>query len=225
MDLQGILLEPAKTVLAQISQFLVNILLVLIILIIGWVISKFVKTIVMRVLKVVRLDSLSESIELDSLLSKGGIHYSLSELIGIVCYWLVLLVTFVVAINAIGLPVAADLLSKVVLYIPNVIAAIFILILGMFIASLLRNIIQTTASNAGISHVNALGKIVEVMIIVFAVAIALEQLNIGAKIIELIVGILLGSMGLAMGLAFGLGCKDIAARYTSDFIDKLKTKK
>jgi len=225
MGLQGILLEPARTVLAQISQFLVNILLVLIILFIGWVISKLVKTIVTRVLKVVKLDSLSERIELDDLLSKGGIHYSLSELIGIVCYWLVLLVTFVVAINAIGLPVAADLLSKVVLYIPNVIAAIFILILGMFIASLLRNIIQTAASNAGISHVNALGKIVEIMIIVFAIAIALEQLNIGAKIIELIVGILLGSMGLAVGLAFGLGCKDIAARYTSDFIDKLKTKK
>jgi uncharacterized protein YebE (UPF0316 family) len=89
----------------------------------------------------------------------------------------------------------------------------------------LRNIIHTTASNAGISHVNALGKIVEVIIIVFAIAIALEQLNIGAKIIELIVGILLGSMGLAVGLAFGLGCKDIAARYTSEFIDKLKTKK
>ena len=225
MDLQGILLEPAKTVLAQISQFLVNILLVLIILVIGWVISKLVKTIVTRILKVVKLDSLSERIGLDSLLSKGGMHYSLSELIGIICYWLVLLVTFVVAINAIGLPVAADLLSKVVLYIPNVIAAIFILILGMFIASLLRNIIQTAASNAGISHVNALGKIVEIMIIVFAIAIALEQLNIGAKIIELIVGILLGSMGLAVGLAFGLGCKDIAARYTSDFIDKLKTKK
>ena len=225
MGLQGILLEPARTVLAQISQFLVNILLVLIILIIGWVISKLVKTIVTRVLKVVKLDSLSERIGLDGLLSKGGMHYSLSELIGTVCYWLVLLVTFVVAINAIGLPVAADLLSKVVLYIPNVIAAIFILILGMFIASLLRNIIQTAASNAGISHVNALGKIVEIMIIVFAIAIALEQLNIGAKIIELIVGILLGSMGLAVGLAFGLGCKDIAARHASDFIDKLKTKK
>ena len=225
MGLQGILLEPARTVLAQISQFLVNILLVLIILVIGWVISKLVKTIVTRVLKVVKLDSLSERIGLDGLLSKGGMHYSFSELIGIICYWLVLLVTFVVAINAIGLPVAADLLSKVVLYIPNVIAAIFILILGMFIASLLRNIIQTAASNAGISHVNALGKIVEIMIIVFAIAIALEQLNIGAKIIELTVGILLSSIGLAVGLAFGLGCKDIAARHASDFIDKLKTKK
>ena len=225
MDLQGILLEPARTVLAQISQFLVNILLVLIILIIGWVISKFVKTIVTRLLKVVKLDSLSESIELDSLLSKGGIHYSLSELIGLVCYWLVLLVTFVVAINAIGLPVAADLLSKVVLFIPNVIAAIFILILGMFVASLLKNIIQTAAANAGIAHVNVLGKTIEIIIIVISIGIAMKQLNIDASIIDKIVIIVLGSIGLALGLSFGLGCKDIAARYTSDFIDKLKTKK
>ena len=225
MDLQGILLEPARTVLAQISQFLVNILLVLIILVIGWVISKFVKTVVTRLLKVVKLDSLSESIELDGLLSKGGIHYSLSELIGIVCYWLVLLVTFVVAINAIGLPVAADLLSKVVLFIPNVIAAIFILILGMFIASLLKNIIQTAAANTGIAHVNVLGKTIEIIIIVISIGIAMKQLNIDASIIDKIVIIVLGSIGLALGLSFGLGCKDIAARYTSDFIDKLKTKK
>ena len=225
MGLQGILLEPARIVLTQIGQFLVNILLVLIILVIGWVISKFVQTIVTRILKVVKLDSLSERIELDGLLSKGGIHYSLSELIGAVCYWLVLLVTFVVAINAIGLPVAADLLSKVVLFIPNVIAAIFILILGMFVASLLKNIIQTAAANAGIAHVNVLGKTIEIIIIVISIGIAMKQLNIDASIIDKIIIIMLGSIGLAMGLAFGLGCKDIAARHASDFIDKLKTKK
>jgi len=225
MGLQGILFEPAKTVLTQISQFLVNILLVLIILVIGWIISKLVKTVITRILKAIQLDSLSERIELDSLLSKGGLQYSLSELIGIVCYWLMLLVTFVVAVNAIGLTIAADLLNQVVLFIPNVIAAIFILILGMFVASLLRNITQTAATNAGIAHVNVLGKTIEIIIIVISIGIAMKQLNIDASIIDKIVIIVLGSMGLAIGLSFGLGCKDIAARYTSDFIDKLKTKK
>ena len=225
MGLQGILFEPAKTVLTQISQFLVNILLVLIILVIGWIISKLVKTVITRILKAIQLDSLSERIELDSLLSKGGLQYSLSELIGIVCYWLMLLVTFVVAVNAIGLTIAADLLNQVVLFIPNVIAAIFILILGMFVASLLRNITQTAATNAGIAHVNVLGKTIEIIIIVISIGIAMKQLNIDASIIDKIVIIVLGSMGLAIGLSFGLGCKDIAARYTSDFIDNLKTKK
>lgn len=224
MDWQGVLLEPAKTLFVRISEFLVNTLLVIIILIIGWVISKLIKTIVTKVLKAIRIDNLSERIKLDTLLAKGGLQYSLSALVGVICYWLALLVTFVVAINAIGLTIAADLLNQVVLYIPNVIAAIFILIAGMFIASLLKTIIQTAASNAGISHINLLGKVVEIAVIVFTIAIALEQLKIGAKIIELMVGVMLGSIGLAVGLAFGLGCKDIAARTMSDFVDKVKKK-
>ncbi len=222
---QVVLLEPARTVLSQISQFFVNILLVLIILIIGWMISNLIKAIVTKGLRTIKLDDLSDRIELDSLLAKGGIKYSLSELLGVIAYWLFLLVTVVVAINAIGLTVAADLLNRIVLYIPNVVAAIFILILGMFVAKLLSNIVQTAAINAGVSHSTMLGKIVEVVVVVFAAAITLEQLNIGAKIIELVVSIILASIGLGAALAFGLGCKDIAAKATSEFIEKIKTKK
>ncbi len=225
MSWQLILVEPARVVLAQVGQFLVNVLLVVIILIIGWMISKLIRTLVTRVLKAVRLDSLSERIELDKLLVKGGIPYSLSEIVGVVCYWLALLVTFVVAINAIGLTVAAALLNQIVLYVPNVITAIFILIFGMFAATLMKNVIQTAAANAGIAQANLLGKVVEVIIVVFAITIVLQQLNIGARIIELAISIVLGSIGLAAALAFGMGCKDIAARHLSDLIDKVKSKK
>ena len=225
MSWQAVLLEPAKTVITQIGQFLINVLLMIIILIIGWMISKIIKGLVVRILKAVKLDDLSERIELDNLLAKGGIQYSLSELIGVICYWLALLVTFVVAINAIGLTVAADLLNTVVLYIPNVIAAIFVLILGIFVASLLKSIVQTAANNAGIAQSNLLGKVVEIAVAVFAIAIALQQLNIGARIIELAISVLLGSIGLAVALAFGIGCKDIAAKIMADLLDKIKSKK
>lgn len=222
---QIVLLEPARTVLGQIGQFLVSLLLVLIILLIGWIISKVIKALVIKALRAIKLDDISDRIELDSLLEKGGISYSLSELIGVICYWLALLVTFMVAINAIGLSIAAELLNKIVLYIPNVIAAIFILILGMFVATVLRNIVQTAASNAGLAQTKLVSKIVEVIIIVFAVVAALEQLKIGISITEMTVSIILGSLGLGLALAFGLGCKDIAGKAVEEFVDKLKSKK
>ena len=221
---QVILLEPAKLVLSQIGQFLVSLLLVIVILIFGWIVSRIVKAVVIKVLQSVKLDVLSERIELKNLLDKGGIKYTLSELLGVVCYWLALLVTFVVAINAVGLTIAADLLNRVVLYIPNIIAAIFILILGMFVATLLRNIVYTAATNAGLSQVKLLGRVVEIATLVFAAAIALEQLNIGAKIIELIVGITLASFGFGLALAFGLGCKDLVARHVNEFIERMSKK-
>lgn len=222
---QIVLLEPAKLILDQIGQFLINVLLVLVILIIGWLVAKLIKTVVTSVLRTLRFDALSERIELDSLLAKGGIKYSLSELLGIIAYWLAILVTFMVAVNAIGLTIAADLLNRVVLYIPNVVAAIFILILGMFVSTLLRNIIQTIATNAGLSEEKLLGKIVEVLVMIFAIVMALEQLNIGATTLQLALSIVLAAIGLGIALAFGLGCKDIAARAVSEFLDKIKSKK
>ena len=219
---QMLLVEPAKTVFAQMYQFMVNVLLVIVILIIGWILSKLIKALVVKGLRVVRLDELSSRIELDNLLAKGGINYSLSELIGVICYWVGMLITFVVAVNAVGLTIAADLLNRIVLYVPNVIAAIFILILGMFFATLLKNFVQAGANNAGVVHANFLAQLVNTIVIVFAVAIAMEQLNIGAKIIELTVTVVLGSLGLGLALAFGLGCKDLMGKIVGDFVGKFR---
>ena len=221
---QIVLLEPARTVLAQISQFLVNALLVIIILLIGWLVSKVIRSLVTKALKTVKLNELSSRIELDKLLGKGGITYTLSDLIGVICYWLGILITFMVAVNSIGLTIAADLLNKVVLYIPNVIAALFILILGMFVSTLLKNIVQTAANNAGLSQGKLLSQVVETVVIAFAIFVGLEQLQIGIRITQLTISIVLGSLGLGLALAFGLGCKDIAGKFIAELVEKLKKK-
>ncbi len=217
------LVPSARMVLVQVGQFVSSVLLVLILFIIGWLVSKYViKNGVTSLLKALRLDALSRRIDLDSILAKGGINNGLSDLVGIICYWLSLLVTFVVALNAVGLTVAADLLQKIVLFVPNIIAAVFILIVGMFAAVLLRNIVRVSANNAGISQANLFGNIAEVVIMVFAAAMALEQLQIGGRIIDLTISIILGSFGIGFALAFGLGCKDIVGKSVGDFLSKLK---
>ncbi|MCG8432089.1 MAG: hypothetical protein MJA29_13070 [Candidatus Omnitrophica bacterium] len=222
---QHVLLEPARSVFAQIGSFLISILLVVFILIVGWVVSKTVRTVVTKGLRLLKLDELSDRIELDNLLEKGGIGYSLSELVGLLSYWVCLLVTLIVAVNAVGLTIAADLLNKVVLYVPNVVAAIVILILGMFVATLLKNIVQTAANNAGFTQGAFLSKLVEIIIIAFVVFIALEQLNIGIRVTELTLAIILGSVGLGCALAFGLGCKEQAGKFVEELINKMKSGK
>ncbi len=224
-ELQLLLVEPAKTVIAQISQFFVNILLVLIILLLGWLVSKLIKFLITKLLKSIKVDDLSERVEFDDLLSKGGIPYTLSELIGIVFYWLSLLITFIMAINAMGLTIANDLLNRLVLYIPNIIAGVFILILGMFVATMLRNIVQTAATNAGLSQSKLLAKLVEVVVVIFAVLVSLEQLGIAPRLIELIVSIFLASFGLAFALAFGFGCQDTARNFINGLVEKFKNRK
>lgn len=219
---RDVLVEPTKMVFAQVGQFVVGAFLVIFILFIGWVISKIIRTVVTKLLKALKLDELSSQIGLRSILTNGGINYPLSTLVGDICYWLAVLVTFVVALNAVGLTIAADLLQRISLFIPNIIAAIFILIVGMFAAVIMKNIVKTAASSAGISQDNLLSQITEVVIIVFAVAMALEQLQIGAGIVQLTITIILGSFGLGFALALGLGCKDIVAKSAEGFLKKFK---
>jgi len=224
-ELRLVLIEPARIILSQVSQFLMTVLLVLIILLIGWIISGVIKSLVTKALKTIKLDGLAERIELDTLLAKGGMTYTVSELIGVIFYWIGILVTFVVAMNAIGLPVAAELLNKVILYVPNIIVAIFILILGMFMSTVLKNIVQTAAANTGVSQSSLLARIVETVVIVFVVMIALDQLGINTKVIEDNLKIIIATLGLGLALAFGLGCKDLAGKFVAELIEKAKSKK
>ncbi|MDD5454092.1 MAG: hypothetical protein PHW62_01135 [Candidatus Ratteibacteria bacterium] len=223
IDFQGTLVEPINSILTQIGHFTVSVLKVLLILLVGWLISKFIIQFgITKILKFLKLDKLSKRIEFETILKKGGIDISLSELVGVICYWIALLVTFIVALNAAGLTTAAELLNQIVLFIPNIIAAIFILVAGMLVAVVLKTIVKTASSNAGIAQAKLLSKITEVVVVVFAIAMALEQLQIGATVINTLITIVLGAIGLGFALALGLGCKDIVGKSVSGFIDRLK---
>ena len=224
--LKEIVVVPVQNILLQAGSFISALAAVILILLVGWIIAKMVKSMVIRILDIFQIDSTAEKVGVDKILSKGGIKYSISELIGVLCYWLIMLITLIIAIGTVNLnQQAATVLNTIVLYIPKVISAIFILVLGAFFASFVNSAVKTAAANVGIGQANILGKIAQVLIIVFAVAITFEQLQIGSYIISMGISVLLASLGLGLALAFGLGCKDIAGKVTQDMIDKLKSKK
>lgn len=224
MEWKELLVDPFKEMLTRFFGFLPTLVKVLVVLIVGWLIAKLIQRIVTRGLKLLKLDILAERCGIHRFLSRGEIKHTLSELLGILVYWFMLIAVGITVINTLGLTVAEDLFSKIVLYIPKVIASIFILVLGMFFATFMNTTVRTASSNIGISYARFLGQLTQVAIIIFSIAIAAEQLNIGTRIISSLVTILLGSVGLAVGLAFGLGCKDMAARFLQEWIEKTKSK-
>lgn len=220
-----IVIDPIRETLTKVGTFVPILIGVLFILVVGWLVAKVIQRLVTRILKLVRLDVASERAGIANFLAKGEIKYTLSELIGMLIYWLVMLIVFVTAVDALGLKVAAQLLDKIVLYLPNVVVSIFILSLGTFVAVFLGGIVRTAATNAGVAFARLLGQLSQLIVIVFAIAMALEQLNIGTRIIAISLNVILGAIGLACALAFGLGCKDLAAKFVSDLIEKVKVKK
>lgn len=213
--------EVSKTVFMEMAQVAVALLLVIILLIAGLCLSHIIKVVAIRALKGLRFDEIFSRTPLARVLEKSGMRYSLSETMGTLCYWIGLLVSLGVILNATGLTIAAELINKIILYIPNAIVAVAILILGILGASILNSLITTIALNSGIKNARILGRAAETAIIIFVSIMALEQLKIKVMILETTVGIILASAGLAFAIALGLGCKDVAGKAIIRLIEKI----
>jgi hypothetical protein len=224
MDWSVIVIEPVKAMLIRAATFLPTLIGILVILIVGWIVAAILKSVVVKLLKTIQFDVASEKSGLSDILRKGGIKNTLSELIGGLIYWVIMLLVFMAALNALGMTVVASLLDKVILYIPNVIAAIFIISLGIFFASIIGSIVMTASMNAGIKQAKLLNQVTQTVIVVFAAIMTLEQLNIATTVLTTTITVLLASIGLAIAIAVGLGSKDIAGKLMQELLDNLKRK-
>lgn len=206
---------------AKMAIYLPQLVGAIILLIIGLLIAKAIEKVAVQILKLARFDVLSEKAGIASMLAKGEIKQTLAELLGVVIYWLLVLVSVIIALNAVGLT-AAGFLDKVASYAGNVVLAIFVLVLGLFFAALISSIVRTAASNAGVSTAKNLGQVAQIVIVVITVLTVLPMLGVRTTIIDLAISIVLASAGLALALAFGLGSKEVAGRIVSEFVDKWK---
>lgn len=216
MDWQTFIVEPTKEMLTRIANFIPILIGALAILIVGWIVAKIIKGLVNRILAVIRFDVIAEKAGVSNILSKGGIKFTARQMISGLAYWLVMIMVLVMVVNALGLTVASQLLEGLLAYIPKVIAAIFVLVLGMFLGNIVSGIIRTTASNANLPKPQMLGNISQWAIVIFAATISLVQLGIAPLLVASTFNILFGGICLALALAFGLGGKDIAAKYLED---------
>ncbi len=216
MDWQTLIIEPVKGMLTRIANFVPSLVAALAILIVGWIIAKIIKGLVNRVLAVIRFDVIAEKAGVSSVLSKGGAKLTARQMVSGLAYWLVMIMVLVMAVNALGLTAASQVFEGLLAYIPSVIAAIFILVLGMFLGTIVSGVIRTIASNANLPKPQMLGKISQWAIVIFAVAISLVQLRIAPALVVQTFSILFGGICLALALAFGLGGKDAAAKYLED---------
>jgi len=206
----------------KIVAFLPMLIGAIIIFVIGIIIAKLVKMAIVRLLKIIRFDSATEKTGIIGLLQKGNIIIAPSEIIGSLIYWFIMIFVLIASLDALGLPVVSDILNNIFLYIPNVVAAIIVLILGLLFANLLSSIVQTAASNAGLKTSEALGKSSYYAVIFFSISIALTQLKIGEAVVTAAFIIAFGAVALALAISFGLGGKEIAGEYLKRWLEGKK---
>ena len=144
------------------------------------------------------------------------------RILPLLIYWFVMILAIIASLDAMGLPIVSDILNDIFLYIPNVVAAIVVLVLGFLLGSLLSAVVRTAASNAGLAAPEGMGNAALYSVVIFSVSVALIQLGIGEEIVISAFTIAFGATALALALAFGLGGRDIAADYLKRMLEEKK---
>ena len=220
MELTTIVIGAWNAFSTKVMGFIPNLIGAIIIFIAGWLLARLLKLGAVKLLKLIKFDTAGEKTGLIEFLQKGNITKTPTEIVGTLIYWFIMILVLIASLDALGLPIVSDMLNEVFLYIPNVVAAVIVLILGMLFGNLLSAIVRTTASNAGIAAADGLGKAALYAIVLFSASIALVQLGIGEDIVESAFIIAFGATALALAIAFGLGGKDLATDLLKKWLEE-----
>ncbi len=195
----------------QMASFIPQLLAALVILFLGWMLAKVARSGIMRLLKALNFDKVTEKSGLEAFLKHAELDVSLATVLGNLIYWLIILVMIVTVANSLGLTMVAELFNKVVFYIPNVIVAILVLVFGTILARFINRIVFAWLNNVGFDGAVTVSTFSEYAMMIFVFFIAMEQLQIANELLTAAFIIAFGAFGLAFAIAFGLGAKDWAA--------------
>ena len=204
-------LEPLRAFLRQAAELAPRVVLALVVLIVGWLIAKLVRFAIARALRAINFKVLTERAGLDAFLRNGGIRADTTELIALLCYWVVILGALIVGFNGLGLSYVTDLLAKVVLFVPRVLVALVILAFGSYFARVVGDAVCAYFRNVQMQDADLLGRLAQYALLTFVVLIALDQVAVGGDIVRQTFLIILACVVFALALAFGLAGREWAA--------------
>lgn len=222
MEQVDIFVASLATFWTQLASFVPQLIAALLLLFIGWMLAKVARTGVRRLLTALKFDKITEKSGLEAFMQHAELELSLAGVIGNLVYWLIILVMIVTVANSLGLQMVADLFNKVVLYIPNVIVAILVLVFGTILARFINRMVFAWLNNVEFEGALTVSTFSEYAMMVFVFFIAMEQLQIANELLTAAFIIAFGAVGLAFAIAFGMGAKDWAGRVIEKITDNKK---
>jgi hypothetical protein len=216
------LLEPLHHLYDQLVAFIPKLLgmafLILIGFVLGWIACKLIR----KSLVAMRFDKLCAQIGLTAILERGSINKPASELLASIVYWLIVLNFFMIGLRTIDEAVMSAVFSRFFAYLPNLIVAIFIFVAGSMMSRFISRSVLIGAVNAQLHSAKLLSAGVNVLMLIFVLSLALEQLGIGKSTIVATFSIVFGGVVLGLAIAFGLGGKDLARQFLEQRLRRKK---
>ena len=194
----------------KIAAFLPNLMAALLILMVGILIAKLLTGGVVKLLNRLGFNNLCDRIGLSAAISKAGVQKTPAEVVGKFIYVFMLLVIFISTAETLGLQRITVILDDFILYLPKVLGALFVVMVGMFIAHVAKQSIQTAISNMGMEYASSVARIAQIIIFATTFSLAVGQLEIETRMLNMVFGILLGCIGIAAAISLGLGTRSVS---------------
>ncbi len=206
------------TLWGNVAGFLPRFIAAIVVFLVGWLIAVLIAKLVWHVIKLIQLDRGLEAIGFKKIWERSGYKLNSPYLFYELVKWFFIVVFLMAATDILGLVQVTEFLRSVVYYLPNVFVAAFVLLIGVLVAKFLEGVVRGSVKAAQLVSANVLGSLAKWVVIVFALLVALNQLQVAEEIIRIVITGLVAAGALALGLSFGLGGRS----HAEDFIGKMR---
>src|ERR1700704_83387 len=183
-----------------------------VILIIGWIIASALATAVAAILRTVKFNDLAQRAGISGFVQRMGVHTDAAGFLANIVKWFVRLIVLVTAFDALGLPAVSQVLQQILLWLPNLIVALVVLVIAGLAANALAGLVRGATAESGLGNPDLLATIARVSVWAFAIVIAVDQIGIATTIVNTLFMATVGAVAIAFALAFGLGGRETAAQ-------------
>lgn len=215
-DVQVLLMDMLKGAVNVVPK----IAMALVILVLGFIVARVLRSIVKKVLVAAKVDKVGESLNRVDIVSKANMKIELSSIFSKALYYFVMLIVLILSSTALGMPEVTNLIKDILLFIPNLLVALIIMILGTLLADALKEMVGTALKSLGVPSANMIASVLFYFLFINIVMIALKQANIQTDFLAQNISILIAGVIAAFAIGYGLASKDTMANLLASVYGK-----
>ena len=195
-----------------------------VIFLVGYILAKIVRTIVLRLLAAVGVDRLADRLLKIEIFQKSNVDIVPSRVVSGALYYFILIIFGMAAVEAMGLQIISDLLKDLIAYIPNGVTALLVLVIGIIIGDAVKKVVASTCKALGISSANMIANVVFYFILLNIVLIALAQAQLQTEFVENNLTVMLAGVAGAFAIGYGLAARGVMSNLLASFYNRGKIK-
>lgn len=201
------LITDSTGLLSLVINFIPTLIASISILIVGYIISRVLKATTVKILKRLGVDRVSNAIGLNEHIQQAGDQYSAAKLIGSLVFWAIFFVFIVMAADSLGLPQLSQTLDQFIIFLPKLIAAVLIILLGFAMANIAKSFAYKTAKSVDIEYAKPISQLTFGIIAVLTVSLAFGSMDIDTNLLDNLVSVLVAAVCFGAAISIGLGSK------------------